>query len=543
MHLEKITKIINLPIDFSRLTAGIFLLHGLVFLAGYLVLGASPFISGLSVFLVVVLDLVFCLALISSSERTAAHILVLAWFLIIFSLVRLAALLLLPPVTLEFLTSDGLTGDEISQGMLLYVGGSIAMLFGIYAADRLLPQRQTPLNLAARVFSLWSITGYWLVTYLVAYYVRVHLGVTIFGSPEHWGNRMAWVGIIFDTDVALLVTICWLAIKWREKSLTKSQMVHAGLLIFLWLLFSIVIGSRGGPLRILIFLFFAGLAVNPRFKFSVLRLTVLIASFFVLNSAVYAMGTIFRHYKIGDISFSQAINDYKLSYLNPKLMDWANLGQISDLRKKYYKSEAVIELGNKLRPTVTRLSLIDYSFTIFSKVPNEEVLDSYIRSSHALKNFANNLVPGEIFDEAIVNTSRVFPMAYRGHTFDAISKAYMSEPWTIWGMAWILGKYWGGIILFGVAFGIQALLSVVSGRSRNYAVYVRCVYLVTVISTGYMMFGIDHELSFIAHFSVSCLVACGLLELFDFIGRKIRLTKASVLTVKDSHPQAPRHKL
>lgn len=538
--MQKIINIINLPIDFSLLTAGIFLCHALVFLAGYLVLGASPFISGVSVLLVVILDLVFCFALMNSSERTAAHVLVLAWFLVIFSLVRLAALLLLPPPTLEFLTPDGLTGAEISQGMLLYVGGSIALLFGIYAADRLSPQRRTPLNLATRVFSLWSITGYWLVTYVVAYYVRVHLGVTIFGSPEHWGNRMAWVGIIFDTDVALVVTICWLAIKWRAKSLTRSQMVHAGLLIFVWLLFSIVIGSRGGPLRILIFLFFAGLAVDPRFKFSVLRLTVLIASFFVLNSAVYAMGTIFRHYKIGDISFVQAIDDYKLSYLNPKLVNRANLGEMSDLRKRYYESEVVNEIGKKLRPTVTRLALIDYSFTIFSKTPNEEVLDSYIRSSYALKNFANNLVPGEIFDEAMVNTSRIFPMAYRGRSLDAINKGYMSEPWTIWGLAWILGKYGGVVILFGVAFGIQVLLSVVSTRSRNYAVYAKSVYLITVVSTGYMMFGIDHELSFVAHFSVSCLVACGLLELFDFIGRKILPTKASALIVEDTHAQVIR---
>jgi len=314
-------------------------------------------------------------------------------------------------------------------------------------------------------------------------------------------------------------------------------MVHAGLLIFLWLLFSIAIGSRGGPLRILIFLFLAVLALDPRFKFSVLRLTVLIASFFILNSLVFAMGTIFRHYKLGDISLSQAIDDYKYNYLNPQLGNLANPVDISDLRKKYYESEMVNEIGKKFRPTVTRLSLIDYSFVIFLKPPNEEVLDFYIRSSHPFKNFANNLVPGEIFEEAMVNTSRVFPMAYRGRSLDAISKGYLSEPWTIWGMAWILGKYWGGLILFGVAFGIQVLLSVVSNQSKNYAVYVRCIYLMTVVATGYMMFGVDHELTFIAHFSVSCLIACGLLEMFDFIGRKRWPTKTSVLTVEDAHPQ------
>lgn len=538
MRLEKIIKIINLPIDFSRLTAGIFLLHGLVFLAGYLVLGASPYINGLSVFLVIVLDLVFCLALIASRERTAAHILILAWFVIIFALIRLTALLLLPPPTLEFLTYDGLTAEEISRGMLLYVGGAIAVLFGIFAAARLLPQKPPAPNLATRVFSLWSITGYWLVTYLVAYYVRIHLGVTILGPPEHWGNRMAWVKIIFDTDVALLITICWLAIKWRAKILSRPQMVHAGLLLFLWLLFSIVSGSRGGPLLILMFLFFVVLAIDPRFKFSVLRLTVLIGSFFILNSVVFAVGTIFRHYKIGNISFSQAIDDYKYSYVNPKLANSASRVAISDSRRKYYESELVTEIGKKVRPIVTRLSLIDYSFTIFAKTPNEEVLDFYIRSSHPFKNFANNLVPGEIFEDAMINTSRVFVMAYRGRDLDTVNKVYLSEPWTIWGMAWILGKYWGAVILFAAAFGIQASLSIVSGRAGNYAVYVRCVYFVTVITTGYMLFGIDHALTFIAHFSVSCLVACGLLKMFDLIGRKIWPKKAWAATVEGIHPQA-----
>jgi hypothetical protein len=523
--MRKIINILNLPIDFSRLTAFIFLFHGLVFAVGYLVLGASPYINGESVILVITLDLVFCAAVLTSSYRSSAHVLVLSWFMIVFSLVRLTALLLLPPRTLEFLTPDGLDSGEILKGLVLYLTGAIAILLGIYAADRFLPKNIPSQNLPPRLFSLWSITGYWLVTYLVAYYVFVHLGLTIFGSPEKWGSRTAWVRVIFDTDVALLITICWLAIKWQAKTLTKAQMIHAGILIFVWLLFSIAIGSRGGPLRILIFLFFAGVAVNPRFKFSLLKLTVLILSFFVLNSAVYAAGTIFRHYKIGDVSLSQAMEDYKQSYLNPKLGRSAGLANISDLRKKYYESEVVNEISKKLRPTVIRLSLIDYSFTIFAKRPNEEALDFYIRSFYPLKNFANNLVPGEIFDEALVNTSRIFMIAYRGYSLDHIQNAYMSEPWTIWGMAWILGKYWGALMLFGVGFGIQALFPVVSTQARKYAVYVRCSYLVTVISTGYMMFGIDHELSFIAHFSVACLVAFGLLELLDLIGRKLWLPR------------------
>ena len=354
---------------------------------------------------------------------------------------------------------------------------------------------------------------------------------------------MAWVGIIFDTDVALILTICWLAIKWQAKSLTKSQMVHAGLLIFLWLLFSIMIGSRGGPLRILMFVFFAGLAVNPRFKFSALRLTVLIGSFFVLNLIVYPMGTIIRHYKLGGVSFTQAVDDYKVRYLYPELKKSANFGEVSDLRRKYDESEVANEVGKKLRPTVTRLSVIDYSFTIFSKAPNEEVLNVYIRSSHALKNFANNLVPGEIYDDSTVNTSRVFPMAYRGYSLNKINKDYMSEPFTILGMAWILGKYWGVLILFGVAFGIQVLLSLVNVQSGNYAVYVKCVYLLTVICSGYMMFGIDHGLTFIAHFSVACLIACGLLELFDFVGRKIRQIRASVRPLETLPSTSSRHNL
>ncbi len=169
--------------------------------------------------------------IVFSSNWSIPHVLILSWFLIIFSQVRIAALFFLPPIFIEFSITSDLTDMEISKCMTLYLGGLFAILFGIYSADRLINIRQKSLNIATNNFSIGAISCYWLVTNLVSYYVHIYLGVTIFASPEHWGNRMAWVAIIFDTVIALLITIGWVVISLNKKSLTKNKIIFACILI------------------------------------------------------------------------------------------------------------------------------------------------------------------------------------------------------------------------------------------------------------------------------------------------------------------------
>ncbi len=166
------------------------------------------------------------------------------------------------------------------------------------------------------------------------------------------------------------------------------------------------------------------------------------------------------------------MTDMETIYHKPNLLDQYNKNKTNNaIRNRFYEFELVNYIGIKTQPIIRRLALIYYSLIIFSKTPNEEVVNNYLRSNHAFKQFANNLVPGEIFKDNMISTSRIFPMAYRDVSLDGINSGYMSEPWTIFGLAWILCNYWSVILLFIFGFVVQAVLSFFS-RLSSYSFFI-----------------------------------------------------------------------
>jgi hypothetical protein len=524
MKSPTLLKTVFNAIEFTNLTGLLFLVHALGCVITFAILGASPYINATSVGLAVLMDIAFFLSLRRSTEKVAAHLLIFSWYVLLFFNIRIAALLVFPPEALEFpagVRGGYLANEEISAGLVFVVAGVVAVLSGISYAGRFGDQRHKESDFTRKNFSLWALTAYWVLTYVVAYYVIVHLGVSVFKSPENWGSRMAWVRIIFDTDVALMYTVLWVFVQQKCFQFTKTEKLHVGLLVFLWLAFSVLIGSRGGPFRILLFTFIAALAVMPKFKLSIAGLGALVAAFFVINSYVFAIGTAFRHSQIENVSVLESIENYHARRADFKnFLPTEKQTDISSLRRAFYDSDLVRVGALRLRPTITRLAIIDYPLTIVTRTPNEAVIDYYIRSLHPIKNFINSMVPGEIFQEAIVNTSRVFGMAYIGKSLKDISENYMSEPFTLWGEGWLIAGYLGLPLLFGVALFTQAGLNFAQKKSSMDMISLRFVYIMTVILGVYGMFGIDYWLTSVAHFSIASFIASMFIRFFPLRKRR-----------------------
>jgi hypothetical protein len=492
------------PVSFKLITACIFVIHASACFAGYLILGPSTFIDGNVLGLMLLMDFSFVVALVMATKENVAHILVLGWMALIFFCLRLAILLLFPLSAIDFLTNDPLTSQEIFRGLSFIALGFVAIFLGIFSCTHSFADRKTRFIFSGAQPTIYALCVYWFIAYLVAYYVRVYLEVTVFGAPEHWGNRMAWVGIIFDTDVALVFTICWGTLEWRKRELKRFEILILVVLVAMWLIFSMVIGSRVGPLRVLNFIFFAALACNPVFKLSISRFLVLFSAFFVINIHAFQVGSIFRASSLGATDSTSAVDRYQTI---PRDRIDSLQANLSELRRSYNRSELINNLASYARPIAKRLAIIDYPLIIITRPANEEVLDYYIRSLHPIKNYINNMVPGEIFKESMVNTSRIFTMAYRDRSLSAINEGFLSEPWTIWGMAWILAGYGGLLILFCAAFILQLGYRLLTANVDCTGVYVRCVYFIIPLNIGYHMFGVDHWLTAVTHFSLACVIA------------------------------------
>lgn len=484
----------------TLITRQIFLAHACLMVAAFAILGSSVFMDIRGVVAVAALDLLLYFALRRTQPKSITHTLILAWFLLLFVLPRLTAFLLFPAEQVTFPSIPPLTADEIATGMMFIVPGTAALLAGFWFGGWIAPRSKT---YSLVVFPLSGITFYWLLSFAAAFYIYYLLQINIYGDPANWGSPMGWLAQIFNTDAALLALICWVTVRRKP---TPLEATVAAVLILMWLMLSLWFGSRGGPLRILLLLGITGIAVYGDFALTLRRFVAILVIAMVFSAITFPVATIIRTYKgesenpVGDV-----------------VSDWMRAGsvkeqqdQVSFLRWSYSRSPVVKKIATTAAPIVSRLGLVDYPLIIINREPNQAVIDRYLSPVYSMKKFLNNMVPGDIFPNNDIMSSRVFTMAYRGYTEEHVRSNFLSEPWTIWGYAWLLAGPVGGLLLIAaMAAIIQAgfhIVCVVVGPSL--APYAASAWLFLPCTAGLLqVFGLDHGLTVSAHFYIALGIA------------------------------------
>lgn len=181
-------------------------------------------------------------------------------------------------------------------------------------------------------------------------------------------------------------------------------------------------------------------------------------------------------------------------------------------------STVVENVALVVSPVITRLGLIDYPLQIITRPANPDVISKYMTPLYSLKNFLNNMVPGELFPGYDIMTSRVFTMAYRGYDENHVRTAFLSEPWTAWGYAWLQGGVLGGLVLMTVMAAIvqAGYLTVQRLVGPMFAPYAATSWLFLVTTSGLLqLFGLDHWLTICAHFSIAMGIGWGCMLFAD----------------------------
>ncbi|MCZ8334432.1 MAG: hypothetical protein O9328_09235 [Rhodobacteraceae bacterium] len=493
----------------SLATSRLLLIAAAVFAVCALVIGSTPLMDRAGAALVCVFSLMLATALRLLPRDLIPHVLTIAWFAIIFFLPRLFTFAAFPPETLSATGLDHLTPAEVTRGLAFVAAGTVALLAGLWIGN--LPFRNKPVlrpgGESLPSLPLGPILLFWLAALGAAYYIAVVLGVSIFGRPENWGSRSGWLTRIFDTDVALLLLIVWSAIQMTRKE--PSYWLIAALL-FVWLIGSIYLGSRGGPLRIFFLFGLAALALHGDPRISLRKLILILTLTFAANAAVYPLATFVRYAQGGvENASSQLLSDWQRNTSPPNY----DPALFTPVQKLLWNNETIIRSARVIAPITVRLGVIDYPLIIVNRSPDQAVIDRYLSLGYAMRNYANNMVPGELFPTHDVMTSRVFTMAYRGAPESHIRQAFLSEPWTSWGYAWIKGGPLGGLaILAALAaisqFGYRLLGQVLHPYVAPYAL---ATWLFVVALNGPLqLFGIDHWLTVASHVFMSLTTAFGL---------------------------------
>jgi hypothetical protein len=509
----------------SRATEHLLLISAAIFAMCALFIGSTPFMDRTGAVLVCCFALMLAAALRFLARDLTPHVVVIAWFAIIFFLPRLFTFAAFPPQTVAAIGPEHLTPDEVTKGMLFVTAGTLALLIGLWVGN--LPFRgktilrikdQTPATLP-----LGPLLLFWMAALAATYYVAVVLQISIFGAPENWGSRSGWLMRIFDTDVALLLLIVWSAIHVTRE---RPKYLLVATLLLIWLISSIYFGSRGGPLRIFLLFGLAALALYGDPRISLRKLTLILVLTFVANAATYPLATVIR-YTIGGVenAFSQLVSDWQRSTTPPSF----DPALFTPLQKFLWTNETLVLSARMISPITTRLGAIDYPLIIVSKTPDQAVIDKYLSLGYALRNYANNMVPGELFPAHDVMTSRVFTMAYRGAPETHIRKAFLSEPWTSWGYAWIKGGAIGGLGILAILaaisqFGYRALGKILPASVAPYAL---TTWLFVVALNGPLqLFGIDHWLTVTSHVFMALTTALTLTWVTSRILAKMGVTSS-----------------
>lgn len=502
----------------TQISSDLFLAHAVVTIVAAAILGPSTFLSWAGLTMVVALDCILYVSLRTANKTVAPILLTTAWFILLFFLPRLTAFQLFPAHRVTFVALEPFSQFEVTNALAFIIAGYLAVWAGLQLASRMFPTVRPPLE--SRV-PILGILAYSVLAVLASFYVNFYLDVSVYSvDSQKWGSRSGWIAIVFNIDVALLAAITWLILHARAP--TKER-VLAYLIILACLLLSLVTGSRGGGLRIMLLIGLAAIAIHSNPVTTLNRVVAIVVISLSVSSVLYPLGTLIRFIPASGDAAAAALTD-----------QWTRLGSsseqkdTSDIRQAWSQSALVNNVTLIASPILTRLGLVDYPILIINRAPDQPAMDRYMSVTYGLKNFANNMVPGEIFAGYDIMTSRVFTMVYRGHDEKHVRSHFLSEPWTLWGYSWLKGGFVGGlviIVLLSIALqSCYALLQKVSGPTSHYTA---TTYLfITVIGGGLQLFGIDHALTITAHFAIALTAMYAICAAMQYASRIRQITLA-----------------
>ena len=530
----------------QNILTGIFALHACFVLLWWLISGASFFMGLPEVLLMLACSGVLVAGFYLMRPGTQPVVLMIALFFLAFVHIRLTAFLVLPSGAIGFLRLPPFTEDEIREALSYVMIGTGALLLGVqfvgWAADRVLDRERLaaafPGRLRRSFITLGGLVLLWTLALAGNYVAEPFL------RDGHLPADIGWFTRLFSIDTALMISLVWLV---ARRDVTGTEWWTVALLVVVWLGITILGGSRGGTMRIAMIVFAVLAArhlihpITPRAFVAgviVMALVSIMGGFsghvfrlkhIVLEDPVaaaiydFSRQDIYQRITPGELSLwtVEARADAENAF--GKIGRWRSYlrGQIDTPDTIYFT------ITERLNPILARLGMIDYGVQAMTREGDEAMLDKYIRSPYALKFIANSLVLGDVFGDVTIFTAQVFNIVYRGYDEAFAERYYLSEPWTIWGLAKILFGSWGGLLfLFAVGGLLQAGYAVTDLLPGESGLVARTMYLFIFVYGAINMFGIDHVVVVGIHYAISALSALSLLFVFSRLSQSFKARRA-----------------
>lgn len=469
-HLKS-KKTLNLK---TLLSIPIFL-YMLVISAGFfpLFFNSKQFFNEITVMLSLGLGLLLIIALQFSRRYLFHQMAVIAFFFLVFILPRIVTYLYLPSIVVWPFGND-IDAGTVNAGLSYVLIGTMFFIIGMTIANKVFqPYLPRSSIVSGNILFYPTKVFVTLLLIIVAFqlFVQVIAGISPYGNMrfEKYNTLFQFFKIVLNLDGTFFLVFATLL--FRNMTDSKSRWISVIMVVFCYLFLTSLGGSRVGALRVLIFLIISLIIIRGNFR---IRIGEFCRVIFLLG----ALGLL----SFPSASMNRAVITAK-SYSNSHVYDYA-VAEANNLRT----------IRGLISPVLNRLGcVLDYPVLIVTQEANPEAKEKYMNFLYSAKNIINMLVPGNPFPEAMIMTSRVVDVIYRGANEPSMYSGYFSEFWSLWGLAYVFfGWQWGLLAILFVGFIVHSFYALIVIRfSGLFQFYLR-LWLLYYVSMGIMFnMGLD----------------------------------------------------
>lgn len=528
----------KLKTNIFQITVLAIIVQLILIIIAYPLVEVSRYFSLNSYIYSILINIILLLSIFIKDLKCKKLLITLCWFFIIWINIRVISLLYHRPENLEFIHPKFFNALEIENGLQFIFVANLMIILGIFLG-KFLKLPSLKLEISDEIFTIKSQILIWLMVLIVFWFINVYLGTSLYSSPDKWGSKWGWIQSLLNPDVILAIQCIALIFLFNKKFSLKYSILTIILALTIFYLLLTYLGSRGGTFRVFTICLFILIAFSPYYKFNFLFsisaiLTLVIIGVFTFNYGTSIRGIVLSGAEVNlkNVNAKMKLTNnvtFKGHWTAPKLTPKEKVIYLETEREKN-KLVSVIksipltihkiineqEFVVSTRAIFTRLNLLDYIIIIRNFPKDEITTDKYFRSTYAFKNFINNIVPGEIFDEATIKTNRLFSYLYRDFEMNKIKNYFQSEPFTLYGISILIGQKFSFLFLFLLGFLFRFFYSIlpnpnnITNTSINY-------FYITYWSLLLSCFGLDHFFTVIAHASASLFFIISVIYIFKKI--------------------------
>jgi len=454
--------------------------------------GRNPLFDGNTEWMGFCLGLVFLVSLNYCRKDQFAHVATLTGLFLLYVFPRILTYLFAPRIVV-FPFGQNVGTDTINEGLSYVLIGSVLLFAGLFAAGLVFqPQRAAmpeasvrPLDYPTVVFLVVLI-----LVLAVQFYISVWVGISPYGKLRaESGNTVIQFMMAFFAMDSLFFVVAAICLLHKEVRVNKIVItIIVGSVFFLE---SVISGARSAGLTILMVLLAIYLAGGGNFRLPLRKFVMIVGVVVGISVLTHSLATSQRTRIAGNYWSTRNRTDSRTLDANKRKIAYYNKIYGLDAAREEISLLEIIE--NSLTTIVNHLALVDYGILTVAEPGDRDAKDKYMNVMYAAKSILNS-VPGTIFKEAELNTSRVVNIIYRGVDEEFVLKhGYFSEVWTIWGLFYVVFGWWGGLVaFFTTGFVMEIIYNVGAQFFGVYGIYYRAWFLFVVPRVVYFSSGIDH---------------------------------------------------